>query len=62
MFTNWLQNADGSKKDPRMARQHASQFCKMLTEIDIERNLISLLDKHLIRDAFLREALPADYH
>ena len=52
-FCQWLQTADGGRRDRKMAKQHSSQVCKILVIIDPEKRLSSLLNKNLIRDKFL---------
>ena len=53
-LATWLQTADGGRKPEKMSKQHASQINKMLAVIDPKKNLASLFDRKLIRDAFLR--------
>lgn len=52
-FCQWLQTADGGRRDRKMAKQHSSQVCKILVIVDPEKRLSSLLNKNLIRDKFL---------
>ncbi|XP_068757402.1 uncharacterized protein [Montipora capricornis] len=54
-FCQWLQTADGGRRDEKMAKQHCSQVRKMLVTIDSERKLSSLFNKNLIRDRFLKD-------
>ena len=52
-FCQWLQTADGGRRDRKMAKQHSSQVRKILVIIDPEKRLSSLFNKNLIRDKFL---------
>ena len=52
-FCQWLQTADGGRRDRKMAKQHSSQVCKILAIIDPEKSLSSLFNKNLIWDKFL---------
>ena len=52
-FCEWLQTADGGRRDRKMAKQHSSQVRKILVIIDPEKRLSSLFNKNLIRDKFL---------
>ena len=55
-FCSWLQSADGSRKDPKLSKQHTSQLSRILEIIDPTKNLRSLLRKSLLWDIFLRHA------
>ncbi|XP_068758138.1 uncharacterized protein [Montipora capricornis] len=54
-FCQWLQTADGGRRDEKMAKQHCSKVRKMLVTIDSERKLSSLFNNNLIRDRFLKD-------
>ncbi|XP_068670188.1 uncharacterized protein [Montipora foliosa] len=54
-FCQWLQTADGGRRDEKMAKKHCSQVRKMLVTIESERKLSSLFNKNLIRDRFLKD-------
>lgn len=60
-FCQWLQTADGGRKDTKMAKQHCSQVRKILVTIDPEKNLTSLFNKSLVRDKFLKEHAEQKY-
>jgi len=60
-FCQWLQTADGGRKDTKMAKQHCSQVWKVLVTIDPEKNLTSLFNKSLVRDKFLKEHAEQNY-
>ena len=60
-FCQWLQTADGGKRDKKMAKQHCSQLCKILSIIDPEEHLSSLLNKSLVHDKFLRDHAEKKY-
>lgn len=61
LFCQWLQTADGGRKDTKMAKQHCSQVRKILVTIDPEKNLTSLFHKRLVRDKFLKEHAEQKY-
>lgn len=60
-FCQWLQTADGGRKDTKMAKQHCSQVQKILVTIDPEKNLTSLFNISLVRDKFLKEDAEQKY-
>ena len=53
-FSDWLQSADGGRKNQKLSRQHASKLLRILETIDPERRVISLFNKTLIRDTFFK--------
>ena len=60
-FCQWLQAADGGRKDAKLSKQHASQLKRILTTIDPDENVNSLFDKNLIRDKFLKQHAEMKY-
>ena len=60
-FCQWLQTADGGRKDAKLSKQHASQLKRILTTIDPDENVNSLFDKNLIRDKFLKQHAEMKY-
>ena len=60
-FCQWLQTADGGRRDKKMAKQHCSQLRKILSIIDPEGRMSSLLNKSLVRDRFLRDYAEKKY-
>ena len=42
-FSKWLQLPDGGKKDGKTGKQHASQINRILSVIDIDKKVESLL-------------------
>lgn len=61
-FASWLQTADGGRKPEKISKQHASQVHKMLSVIDPNKDLVSLFNKNLIRDKFLKEHAENTYN
>lgn len=55
-LANWLQSPDGGKKDEKTAKQHVSQVKNILSLIDAERRVTSLLDCSLLNDKFVKYA------
>ena len=52
----WLKSPDGGRQDGKTAKQHTHQIRKILTKIDPEKNMNSLLDLKLLRDVFVKDA------
>ena len=55
-FSKWLQSPDGGKKDGKTAKQHASQITRILSVIDTDKKVESLLDLTLLKEKFVTYA------
>ena len=55
-FANWLQSPDGGNKDSKTVKQHAAQVNRILSVIDNDRNVESLLDFAVIKEKFVKYA------
>ena len=53
---DWLISTDGGHLDKKTANQHVKQQRRILSKIDPDENLSSLLDFSLIRDVFMKHA------
>ena len=54
-FRDWLLSPDGGRKDPKTVKQYVSQLKHILSVIDPDHKLTSLVDVKLIRNVFLGE-------
>ena len=54
-FRDWLLSPDGGRKDAKTVKQHVSQLKHILSVVDPEGSLTSLVDSKLIRNVFLGE-------
>ena len=52
-FRDWLASPDGGRKDTKTVKQHVSQLKKILSVVDSDSKLASLVDQKLIRTVFL---------
>ena len=55
-FAEWLESPNGGKKDAKTAKQHRSQIKRILSVIDADKNIASLLDFTLLKDKFIKYA------
>ena len=55
-FSKWLQSPDGGKKDTKTAKQHSSQINRILSVIDTDKKVESLLDLTLLKEKFVTQA------
>ena len=55
-FSKWLQSPDGGKKDGKTAKQHASQINRILSVIDTDKKVESLLNLTLLKEKFVAYA------
>ena len=54
-FRDWLLSPDGGRKDPKTVKQYVSQLKHILSVIDPDHKLTSLVDVKLIWNVFLGE-------
>ena len=52
-FRDWLASPDGGRKDTKTVKQHVSQLKNILSVVDSDSKLASLVDQKLIRTVFL---------
>ena len=55
-FAEWLESLDGRKKDAKTAKQHRSQINRILSVIDADKNIASLMDFTLLKERFIKYA------
>lgn len=55
-FSKWLQSPDGGKKDSKTVKQHSSQINRILSVIDTDKKVESLLDLTLLKEKFVTQA------